>query len=432
VKRAAAAKRARRPDIGIRRMPALDTLAPMDLARALSHLDGLVFFDTAGNLPSGRTRALSVVSARPHAIHRGSIHDAADVARLERILAAGGAGPAGDTGMPDGGLCGWVDYEGAFVFGDYREMLVFRHEDRTWWETGRLSECLRQPGETRTKPVIGPLRPCRDREWFLDGVRRVREWIEAGDIYQVNLAQAFEATVRGGSLLGLYETLREASPAPMAAWLALDGREVLGSSPETFLRFSGRAVETRPIKGTRPRFPDPDDDLRSAYELQTSPKEIAELVMITDLLRNDLGPVCEFGTVEVAEMLRLESLGQVHHLVSTVTGRLRDDVSQVAALAACFPGGSITGAPKRRAMEIIRELEGGPRGLYCGAVGWFARNGESQFNIAIRTMVREHGLLRCQVGAGIVADSDPAMEYQETLHKAEGMRLALERFAASR
>ncbi|RYD24643.1 MAG: anthranilate synthase component I family protein, partial [Verrucomicrobiaceae bacterium] len=220
--------------------------------------------------------------------------------------------------------------------------------------------------------------------------------------------------------------------APMAAWLSLDGREDLSSSPETFLKISGRGIETQPIKGTRPRFADPDEDRRSAYELQTSAKEISELVMITDLLRNDLGQVCGYGTVMVSEMLRLETLAQVHHLVSTVVGILSPEISAVGALAACFPGGSITGAPKKRAMEIIRELEQRPRGIYCGAIGWLGFNGESSFNIAIRTLVREGNHLSYQVGAGIVADSDPEKEYEETLHKAAGIRLAIQRWQSLR
>jgi anthranilate/para-aminobenzoate synthase component I len=272
-----------------------------------------------------------------------------------------------------------------------------------------------------------------DRVDFMRAVERAKEWIAAGDIYQVNLAQAFGARVSGeGSLFGLYETLREATPAPMAAWISLAGREVLSSSPELFLKISGRGIETRPIKGTRPRFRDSDDDRRSAVELQTSPKEISELVMITDLLRNDLGQVCDFGTVEVSRMLELESLAQVHHLVSTVKGSLRPDLDALGALAACFPGGSITGAPKKRAMEIIRELEPVPRGIYCGALGWLGFNGESEFNIAIRTLVREGECLSYHVGAGIVADSVPAEEYVETLHKAEGIRLGVERFREGR
>jgi len=403
----------------------LDGMEPVEVAAMLRHLPGMVFFDSAGHLPSGATRALSVIAASPRCVLRGSIHHAAGRRMLREALAAGPR-DAGDHGMPPGGLCGWVDYEGGFVFGDYPEMLVYCHDTATWHETGGLSGRM---VETPDDPaMVGGFHARRSREWFLDGVHRIREWIAAGDIYQVNLAQAFEAEVRGASLFGLYRHLREASPAPMAAWMALDGHELLCSSPETFLKISGRRIETRPIKGTRPRFADPDDDLRSAYELQTSAKEIAELVMITDLLRNDLGQVCEFGSVEVAEMLRLESLAQVHHLVSTVTGLLRREIDAIGALAACFPGGSITGAPKKRAMEIISELEQSPRGIYCGAMGWLGYHGDSQFNIAIRTLVRENGKLIYQTGAGIVADSDPQREYEETLHKAAGIRLAVQRW----
>jgi aminodeoxychorismate synthase component I len=410
----------------IRSNPArLDGMTPAEVAAALRHLPGLVFFDTVGNLPSSAARPVSVIAARPTRILRGTIHSAADRDVLRAALAD--APPSsGDHGFPLGGLCGWVDYEGDFTFGDFPEMLVFSHKDQTWWETGELSDCLR---ETKDEPVeIGVFRPCASRDHFINGVRRIQEWIAAGDIYQVNLSQAFETEMAGGSLFGLYETLRDASPAPMAAWLSLDGREVLCSSPETFLKISGRGIETRPIKGTRPRFADPDEDRRSAYELQTSAKEIAELVMITDLLRNDIGQVCEFGSVEVSEMLQLESLAQVHHLVSTIIGTLRPETDAIDALAACFPGGSITGAPKKRAMEIIRELEQGPRGIYCGAIGWLGYHGESSFNIAIRTLVRDGERITYQVGAGIVADSDPAGEYEETLQKAAGIRLAVERW----
>ncbi|MEI6177037.1 MAG: aminodeoxychorismate synthase component I, partial [Verrucomicrobiota bacterium] len=310
----------------------------------------------------------------------------------------------------------------------YHEMLRFHHADQSWWELGTLSECIKPV--TDEAATIGPFSAVSSHQEFLDGVRRVKEWIAAGDIYQVNLSQSFEAEVTGGSLFGLYESLRAASPAPMAAWLSLGEREVLCSSPESFLKISDKHIETRPIKGTRPRFADPSDDRRSAYELQTSAKEIAELVMITDLLRNDLGQVCEFGSVEVAEMLCLESLAQVHHLVSTVTGTLRPETDALDAMAVCFPGGSITGAPKLRAMEIIRELEKQPRGIYCGAIGWLGFDGTCSFNIAIRTIVRNEDKLVYQVGAGIVADSDPQQEYEETLHKAAGIRLAVQRWQA--
>jgi aminodeoxychorismate synthase component I len=413
----------------VRRLSRLDDWAPGEVAARLCRRPGFVFFDSAGNLPAAGGPAVSVMAADPVEVLHGSIFNPADREALEARLAAGQGAPVADHGFPVGGLCGWIDYEGRFVFGDYPEMLIHRDHDG-WHEVGRLSERLASKPPPNLR--IGPVTAKWPRQRFEHGVERIREWIAAGDIYQVNLAQRFEAEVEGDSLYPLYEQLREASPAPMAAYLALDGREVLSSSPETFLRLSGRGAETRPIKGTRPRFDDPAADRRSAVELQTSPKEISELVMITDLLRNDLGQVCEFGSVEVSEMLRLETLEQVHHLVSTVRGRLREDVRVSEALAACFPGGSITGAPKRRAMEIIQELEGRPRGIYCGAIGYLGYHGESQFNIAIRTMVREGSRLSFHTGAGIVADSDPGQEYEETLHKAAGIKLALERFSRMR
>jgi anthranilate/para-aminobenzoate synthase component I len=190
---------------------------------------------------------------------------------------------------------------------------------------------------------------------------------------------------------------------------------------------SGSSVRTRPIKGTRPRRADALADEHSAFDLITSPKEIAELVMITDLERNDIGQVCEFGSVTVPELLKLERHEQVFHLVSTIQGRLRSEMDHAEALRACFPGGSITGAPKKRAREIIAELETTPRGLYTGAIGWLGFNGESQFSIAIRTVVIEGDEAHFHVGSGIVADSDPAAEWQETLDKAAGILLAAER-----
>jgi aminodeoxychorismate synthase component I len=261
---------------------------------------------------------------------------------------------------------------------------------------------------------------------FCRRVRRAQEYIAAGDIYQVNLSHRFTAQWKG-DVLAFYEALRHYSPAPYAAFLELDGRAILSTSPESFLKISGGAIRTRPIKGTRPRHADATADALSAYELRSSPKETAELVMITDLERNDLGAICEYGSVHVKELLELECHEHVFHLVSTVAGRLRDGLDHVTALRACFPGGSITGAPKKRAREIIAELEDGPRGVYTGALGWFGFNGESQFNIAIRTVVIEGGRAHFHVGAGIVADSIPDKEWQETLDKAAGILLAAER-----
>ncbi len=257
------------------------------------------------------------------------------------------------------------------------------------------------------------------RSEFLAAVRRAQRYIRAGDIYQVNLSHRL-ATQCPLSGWELFQRLLDVSPAPFAAYFDCGDFQIASSSPELFLRLSGPNIQTRPIKGTRPRSSDPTRDAQLTYELQTSPKELAELLMITDLLRNDLGRVCEFGSVQVPELMRLERYPQVQHLVSTVEGRLRPDVTHFAALAACFPGGSITGAPKFRAMEIIDELEPIARGPYTGCHGYLGFNRESQLSISIRTAICQADMAYFQVGAGIVADSLPEAEYEETLAKAGG------------
>jgi anthranilate/para-aminobenzoate synthase component I len=268
------------------------------------------------------------------------------------------------------------------------------------------------------------------RSDFISAVERAQRYIRAGDIYQVNLSHRLTARCQLSGL-DFFEKLSAVSPAPFSAFLDCDagtrhGRfQMASSSPEQFLRISGSQIATRPIKGTRPRNADPTRDAQLACELQTSPKELAELVMITDLLRSDLGKVCEFGSVQTPDLARLEKFAQVQHLVSTVEGRLRNDGTHFAALASCFPGGSITGAPKFRAMEIIDELEPLSRGPYCGAIGYLGFNRESQLSITIRTAVCKDGLAHFNVGAGIVADSNPEAEYEETLAKAAGFLAAL-------
>jgi para-aminobenzoate synthetase component 1 len=261
---------------------------------------------------------------------------------------------------------------------------------------------------------------------FLSAVQRAQRYIRAGDIYQVNLSQRLLATCPLSGW-GLFARLSDVSPAPFAAYFDCGDFQIASSSPEQFLRLSGPHITTRPIKGTRPRSPDPTRDAQLAYELQTSPKELAELVMITDLLRNDLGKVCEFGSVHVPELARLERFPQVQHLVSTIEGRLRPDVTHFAALASCFPGGSITGAPKFRAMEIIDELEPIARGPYTGCHGYLGFNRESQFSISIRTAIRKADTAYFHVGAGIVADSVPEAEYDETIAKAGGFLATVNR-----
>jgi para-aminobenzoate synthetase component I len=259
---------------------------------------------------------------------------------------------------------------------------------------------------------------------FLAVVERAQRYIRAGDIYQVNLSQRLAARC-DFSGWELFQQLGAISPAPFSAFMDCGDFQIASSSPELFLRLSGSHIQTRPIKGTRSRDIDPTRDAQLAYELQTSAKELAELVMITDLLRNDLGKVCEFGSVQTPELARLERFAQVQHLVSTVEGRLRKDVTHFAALAACFPGGSITGAPKFRAMEIIDELEPLARGPYTGALGYLGFNRESQLNIIIRTAICHERTAYFHVGAGIVADSNPEAEYDETLAKAAGFLAAL-------
>src|ERR1017187_2411699 len=262
------------------------------------------------------------------------------------------------------------------------------------------------------------------RAEFIAAVERAQKYIRAGDIYQVNLSHRLTAQ---GNFTGwaVFQKLAAVSPPPFLAFLDCGDFQIASSSPEQFLRMSGSHIVTRPIKGTRPRDADPTRDAQLAYELQTSAKELAELVMITDLLRNDLGKVCEYGSVQVPELAKLEKFAQVQHLVSTVEGRLKKDVTHFAAFASCFPGGSISGAPKFRAMEIIDELEPISRGPYCGAIGYLGFNRESQLSITIRTAICREGVAHFNVGAGIVADSNPEAEYVETLDKARGFFAAL-------
>jgi len=272
--------------------------------------------------------------------------------------------------------------------------------------------------------VTGPLQANLSREQFVAAVEQAQRYIRSGDIYQVNLSQRLSVPV-AMSGWELFQKLASVSPAPFAAYLDCGEFQMASSSPEQFLRLSGSHIVTRPIKGTRPRDADLARDSQLAWELQTSAKERAELVMITDLLRNDLGRVCEYGSVLTPDLARLEKFAQVQHLVSTVEGRLRPEVTHFAAFASCFPGGSITGAPKFRAMEIIDELEPVTRGPYCGSIGYLGFNRESQVNIAIRTAICRDGLAHFSVGAGIVADSQPEAEYEETLAKAAGFLAAL-------
>jgi anthranilate synthase component I len=267
-------------------------------------------------------------------------------------------------------------------------------------------------------------------EAFLARVRRAKEYVRAGDIYQANLSRPWSVELAGRRAevppaAALYRRLREANPAPFAALAQWQGVALLSSSPERLVRISGRRVDTRPIAGTRPRSRRPGGDAVEIPELVMHPKERAEHIMLVDLERNDLGRVCQPGTVRVDELMSIESYTHVHHIVSNVSGELRSDVTPVGAVRAVFPGGTITGCPKFRCMQIIAELEGLGRGAYTGSLGYLTRDGRLDLNILIRTMTLSGTAVSFRAGAGIVADSDPERELEETRAKARGLLRAL-------
>jgi para-aminobenzoate synthetase component 1 len=390
--------------------PCAFSFTPAEIAAQLCHREGLVWMDSSLTSPG----AVSVLTAEPVAVLRGHIERDWEKVRTALRIPRASAG----------GLYGWVGYDGHFVFGIYPHGFVYHHDTAKWFEFGdfklQSSACTTAPApRLQFEPGVSSAE-------FIRMVERAQRYISAGDIYQVNLSYPWRAAwPQEADALALYLKLRAVSPAPHAAFMQLAGTTVLSASPELFLRMQGSRIATRPIKGTRPRFAnDPARDAAAVRELTTSAKERAELLMITDLERNDLGQVCEFGSVAVPELWRVESFAQVFHLVSTVTGILRPHVDHVDAFRACFPGGSITGAPKKRASEIIAELEPHARGLYTGAIGWFGFDGRSQWNIAIRTAVQQGDQITFHVGSGIVADSVPQHEYEETLHKAAGILTA--------
>ena len=262
-------------------------------------------------------------------------------------------------------------------------------------------------------------------EEYIKAVGKVREYIAAGDVFQVNLSQRFEANLTVPPY-ALYRRLRQVNPAPFASYLNFDGVTVVSASPERFLKLQGDLVETRPIKGTRPRGKDSVEDAALAQELLHSIKDRAENIMIVDLERNDLGRVCRYGSIKVTELAILETFPTVFHLTSTIVGRLRQDKSNIDLLKAAFPGGSITGAPKVRAMEIIDELEPTRRSIYTGSIGYLSFNGDIDLNIVIRTFLIKGDKAYFQVGGGVVYDSNPEAEYRETLDKAKALIQALQ------
>ena len=322
-----------------------------------------------------------------------------------------------DLQLPDArlGLYNWA------LISDHltgTSQLVF-HPSLADTERQRLIELFSQPAQSIPGPfkLNGEMRPDLSPGDYQHAFVRIQHYIQAGDCYQVNFAQRFRAQCQGDPWTA-YCALRAACPTPFSGYQSLpDGGAVLSLSPERFVKVSERHVETRPIKGTRPRGKDAAEDAANAAELLASAKDRAENLMIVDLLRNDLGRTCRIGSVRVPELFSLESYPNVHHLVSSVTGELADDKDALDLIAGSFPGGSITGAPKIRAMQIIDELEPTRRGLYCGSLLYLDVRGEMDSSIAIRSLLVKDGQVCCWGGGGIVADSDWQAEYQESITK---------------
>ncbi len=340
---------------------------------------------------------------------------------------------ADDDRMPEMAV-GLYDWAVVVDHLEHRTWLVGQGRDpETDWKWGRLAKRFSSATVERARVpfrITAPLASNLSHEAYAAAFRRVHDYIHAGDCYQINLAQRFAAPAAGDPWLA-YQALRIINPAPYSAFLNTPHGTVMSSSPERFLRLARGQVETRPIKGTRPRAGHPRRDAELAEALRSSAKDHAENVMIVDLLRNDLSKNCELGSVKVPRLFEVESFATVHHLVSTVTGRLRQGRDALDLLRGCFPGGSITGAPKLRAMQIIEELEPHRRGVYCGAIGYLGYDGNMDTNIAIRTLVYSGGVIRFWVGGGIVADSRLEDEYQETFDKAAAMLRLLQQTAVN-
>ncbi|MBW3623959.1 MAG: aminodeoxychorismate synthase component I [Armatimonadetes bacterium] len=441
-----------------------------DLFRQLKVLPYAFWLDSAG-APSPTAR-WSFMGAEPFAIMEageattrlwrdGAVRtfneDPLD--HLQKFMAEFSLPPQAGTPPFIGGAVGWFGYDLArrweqlpeaaeddtrlpcFRLAFYDTIYACDHEsDRLWRVTRRdlakTVNAIQTPSSVKDSAGYPPFpsqvgTPCGretfSREGYLRAIERIKEYIAAGDIYQANLTQRF-ARPFSADPSELFLQLRRVNPAPFSAFLDFGDVTVLSASPERFLRLDAatRRVETRPIKGTRPRSPDPEMDRGYAAELLKSEKDRAENLMIVDVHRNDLGRVCEIGSVRVPVLRGLESYATVHHLVSVVEGRLRPDCAPLDLFRAAFPAGSITGAPKLRAMEIIEELEPVRRGIYTGSIGYLGWDGGMDLSVAIRTLVAQGGAVHYGVGGGIVADSDPEAEYQETLVKAGGLERALD------
>ena len=456
-----------------------DSLSAWEAARRLANQQKLLFLDSAdGESPFG---SHSFVTADPfHCVFHNQPSNLDPFVRLARFLdrfvveTVPGMPPfqGGAAGLFGYDLCHYIERVPRPLFdefkvpelmiGFYDWVLAFDREQSRGWliSTGfpetepgpRRDRAARRVSEVRalldaSPPVLRPSNswPVPRRQLcpqyplpghpnvssnfskasYHDAVQRAIEYVHAGDCFQVNLSQRLLAPFTANPL-DLYARLRSRNAAPFAGYFDLGEFTVASASPERFLRMEHGGIETRPIKGTRPRGTTPAQDAEFQQQLLASAKDRAENVMIVDLLRNDLGRVCSYGSVRVEALCRLESYRHVHHLVSEVRGRLRPKLGPMDLLRAAFPGGSVTGAPKVRAMEIIAELEPTSRGPYCGCLGYIGFDGNMDLNLLIRTFTIGRGWAQFPVGGGIVADSTPEAEYAETLHKAEGLLRALE------
>lgn len=325
-----------------------------------------------------------------------------------------------DLGIPD---CIMGFYDTAIVYDNLKHKTYIAGGNRLAEFKNILSSGISRRDNLSDVPAAR-LRSNFSKPGYFKVIKKAKKYIKKGDIYQVNLSQRFEADI-DIKPSRLYSRLRTISPAPFAAYLGFGDVAILSSSPERFLFKKGRYIETRPIKGTRPRGVTKGGDQALSRELSSSAKDNAEHIMIVDLERNDLGRICDYGTVKLTRPAAIEKFSNVIHMVSTVSGRLKKDATPIDCLMASFPGGSITGAPKVRAMEIIEELEGVKRSVYTGAVGYISFDGNMDTSVVIRTLIAKGKRVYFSVGGGIVADSDPEAEYVETIDKAAGIMKAL-------
>ena len=440
------------------------------LFEAIADLPWAVFLDSGRHYPA--QSRYDILSAQPYVrlVTRGALTeiygDAVELSRedpfalLKRALVVD---PACGGELPFcGGAIGYFGYDLArrlerlpavaedaeripeLAVGIYDWAVVVDHVERRSWLVGqgrdpdtdlkwsRLVAMFSDPPRERSRApfrITSPVASNLTHDAYARAFRKIRGYIHDGDCYQVNLAQRFSAAASGDPWLA-HQRLRIINPAPFSAYLNTPYAQILSASPERFLKVEDGRVETKPIKGTRPRAGHARLDAELVEELRASGKDRAENLMIVDLLRNDLSKNCALGSVKVPKLFEVESYATVHHLVSTVTGELRAGRDAIDLLRGCFPGGSITGAPKLRAMQIIEELEPHRRGIYCGAIGYIGFDGGMDANIAIRTLVYSQGSIRFWAGGGIVADSKLEEEYQETFDKAAAMLKLLQQSAA--